>query len=45
MTLILIAGEAKRRVIENSQVGLPVHKLLQSQSAPVRILWAPHHEG
>lgn len=43
LTLILIAGEAKRRVVEDAAAGLPVHKLLQNQSAPVRILWAPHH--
>jgi 6-phosphogluconolactonase len=43
LTLILIAGDAKRRVIEDPAGNLPVHKLLQSQSAPVRILWAQHH--
>jgi 6-phosphogluconolactonase len=42
LTLILIAGDAKRRVVEDRAADLPVHKLLQNQSTPLRILWAPH---
>ncbi|HEY9234632.1 MULTISPECIES: 6-phosphogluconolactonase [Phenylobacterium] len=40
LTLILISGEAKRRIVEAGN-GLPVHALLEQAKAPVRILWTP----
>lgn len=40
LTLILISGEAKRRIVEQGN-GLPVHALLEQAKAPVRILWTP----
>ena len=40
LTLILVAGEAKRAVLEDGR-GLPVHALLEQAKAPVRILWTP----
>lgn len=40
LTLILVAGETKRAVIEDGR-GLPVHALLEQAKAPVRILWTP----
>ena len=39
-TLILIAGEAKRQIVEHGS-GLPVHLLLKQAKAPVRVLWTP----
>jgi len=44
---LLIAGEAKRQVLARAQAGedLPVGRLLRQARAPVRILWAPQHEG
>jgi 6-phosphogluconolactonase len=40
---VLIAGEAKRRVIERAVAGedLPVGRLLSQARAPVRIFWRP----
>ena len=40
---VLIAGEAKRRVVERAMAGedLPVGRLLSQARAPVRILWRP----
>lgn len=40
---LLVAGEAKRAVIERSLAGedLPVGRLLAQSKAPVRILWTP----
>lgn len=40
LTLVLIAGDTKRAVIEDGR-GLPVHALLEQAKAPVRILWTP----
>ena len=44
---LLIAGEAKRQVIERALAGadLPVRAILAQDRVPVRILWAPQHEG
>jgi len=39
-TLILIAGEAKRQIVERGS-GLPVHAVLKQAKAPVRVLWTP----
>lgn len=40
---LLIAGEAKRRVIERALAGenLPVGRLISQSKAPIRILWTP----
>jgi 6-phosphogluconolactonase len=41
LILVLIRGEAKRRVIEEG-AGLPIHALLDAAGeTPVRILWSP----
>ena len=40
LTVLLISGEAKRRVLEEGS-GLPVHALLARTAAPVRVLWSP----
>ena len=44
---LLIAGAAKREVIERARAGadLPVRALLTQDRVPVRILWSPAHEG
>jgi len=39
-TLILIAGEAKRQIVDEGS-GLPVHAVLKQAKAPVRVLWTP----
>jgi 6-phosphogluconolactonase len=41
---LLIAGEAKRQVIEAAQAGedLPVRAILSQDHVPVRIFWAPN---
>lgn len=39
-TLILIAGETKRQIVEQGS-GLPVHAVLKQAKAPVRVLWTP----
>jgi 6-phosphogluconolactonase len=41
---LLIAGEAKRQVIERAQAGedLPVRAILKQDRAPVRIFWTPN---
>jgi 6-phosphogluconolactonase len=41
---LLIAGEAKRQVIERAQAGedLPVRAILRQGRAPVRIFWTPN---
>lgn len=46
IVLLLIAGDAKRQVVEQAQAGadLPVGALLRQARAPVRILWSPRHE-
>ncbi|HEX5776710.1 MAG TPA: 6-phosphogluconolactonase [Caulobacteraceae bacterium] len=40
LTVLLISGEAKRRVLEHGE-GLPVHRLLSRAQAPERVLWSP----
>jgi 6-phosphogluconolactonase len=40
LTLVLIAGAAKREIVENRR-GLPVHALMEQAKAPVRVLWTP----
>lgn len=40
LALVLVSGEAKRRVLEAGE-GLPVHRLLGSLAAPARVLWSP----
>ena len=40
LTVLLISGQAKRRVLEDGD-GLPVHTLLARTAAPVRVLWSP----
>jgi 6-phosphogluconolactonase len=44
---LLIAGEAKRQVLARAQAGedLPVGRLISQAKAPIRILWAPAHQG
>jgi 6-phosphogluconolactonase len=44
---LLIAGEAKREVVERALAGadLPVRALLTQDRVPVRVLWSPAHEG
>ena len=44
---LLIAGDAKREVVARAQGGedLPVRAILAQDRAPVRIFWAPSHEG
>jgi 6-phosphogluconolactonase len=44
--LLLIAGEAKREVLERARAGadLPVRALIAQPRVPVRILWSPAHE-
>lgn len=40
---LLIAGEAKRQVVEDAQAGadLPVRAILTQDRVPVRVLWSP----
>ncbi|WP_374470852.1 6-phosphogluconolactonase [Phenylobacterium sp.] len=42
---LLIAGDAKREVIDRAQAGadLPVRAILVQDQVPVRVLWAPSH--
>ncbi|MGE5566860.1 MAG: 6-phosphogluconolactonase [Parcubacteria group bacterium] len=40
LTVVLISGDAKRRVLEEGS-GLPIHLFLARTKAPVRILWSP----
>jgi 6-phosphogluconolactonase len=42
-TFLLIAGEAKRGVVERALAGedLPVGRLISQSKAPIRILWTP----
>ncbi|MEO8114714.1 MAG: 6-phosphogluconolactonase [Phenylobacterium sp.] len=44
---LLIAGEAKRQVIGRALAGdgLPVRAVLTQERVPVRVFWAPSHEG
>jgi len=41
---LLVAGEAKRQVIDRALAGedLPVRSLLTQKTAPLRILWSPN---
>ena len=43
---LLIAGTAKREVLERAQAGadLPVRALIAQTRVPLRILWSPAHE-
>jgi 6-phosphogluconolactonase len=43
---LLIAGAAKREVVDRAQAGadLPVRALIAQPRVPVRILWSPAHE-
>lgn len=40
LIVVLVGGQAKRRVLEDGQ-GLPVHTLLERATSPVRVLWSP----
>lgn len=40
LTVLLISGEEKRRVVETA-AGLPVHRLLSLTDCPVRVIWSP----
>jgi 6-phosphogluconolactonase len=44
---LLIAGDAKREVVARAEAGadLPVRAILGQDRVPVRIFWAPSHEG
>jgi len=44
---LLIAGEAKRDVVARALAGadLPVRAILAQDRVPVRVFWAPSHEG
>ncbi|THD61870.1 MAG: 6-phosphogluconolactonase [Phenylobacterium sp.] len=44
---LLIAGEAKRQVIEGAATGpdLPVRTVLNQDRVPLRVFWAPSFEG
>jgi 6-phosphogluconolactonase len=39
LTVLLISGEAKRRVLEDG-ASLPIHLLLSRTKSPVRVLWS-----
>ena len=41
---LLIAGDAKRQVVEDAQAGAdyPVRAILSQDRVPVRVLWAPN---
>lgn len=40
LTIVLISGEAKRRVIEDRD-DLPIHALFKASDMPVRVIWSP----
>ncbi len=40
LTIVLIRGEAKRRIIEERD-GLPIHALFRASDMPVRVIWSP----
>lgn len=40
LILVLIRGEAKRRIIEDRD-DLPIHALFRASDMPVRVLWSP----
>lgn len=43
LVLVMIAGDRKRRVVEEAGADLPIHRLLAGADA--RVLWAPEHQG
>lgn len=40
LTIVLIRGEAKRRIIEDRD-DLPIHALFKASDMPVRVIWSP----
>ncbi|MDO9223925.1 MAG: 6-phosphogluconolactonase [Caulobacter sp.] len=40
LTILLVRGEAKRRIIEDRD-DLPVHALFRASDMPVRVIWSP----
>lgn len=40
LTIVLIRGEAKRRIIEERD-DLPIHALFRASDMPVRVIWSP----
>ncbi|MBI5942047.1 MAG: 6-phosphogluconolactonase [Caulobacterales bacterium] len=40
LTIVLIRGEAKRRIIEDRD-DLPIHALFRAADMPVRVIWSP----
>jgi 6-phosphogluconolactonase len=40
LTIVLISGEAKRRIIEDRD-DLPIHALFRAADMPVRVIWSP----
>jgi 6-phosphogluconolactonase len=40
LTVVLIRGEAKRRIIEDRD-DLPIHALFRASDMPVRVIWSP----
>lgn len=40
LTVVLIRGETKRRIIEERD-GLPIHALFRASDMPVRVIWSP----
>lgn len=40
LTLVLVRGEAKRRIIEDRD-DLPIHALFRASDMPVRVIWSP----
>ncbi len=40
LTVVLIRGEAKRRIIKERD-GLPIHALFRASDMPVRVIWSP----
>jgi len=40
LTIVLIRGEAKRRIVEDRD-DLPIHALFRASDMPVRVIWSP----
>ena len=40
LTIVLVSGEAKRRIIEDRD-DLPIHALFRASDMPVRVIWSP----
>ena len=40
LTLVLIRGEARRRIVEDRD-DLPIHALFRASDMPVRVIWSP----